>query len=395
MKKLTGIFCAFILGLGMLMTGCGEEPEAPPPEKIPVKAMKVLRQDAPISYAYPGQLQDTKEVKVYSRISGSVIEKYFNSGDNVRAGDPLYKIDPRQYETAILEAEANLHKAEAELRNSQEDLYRDEMLYENKAVSAQTVSNQKATVDANMATVDSYRAALRKAHESLDDTMVYAPMDGKLSLDDVSVGTYSTAGATTLVTIGSLDPIFVQFGISETEYLNILTKAVEAEQAGQDYGNSELPKIKITLSNGQEYPWEGEIVAVDKGMTDNSGSLTLKASIPNREEILLPGMFARVRFQGIVEKNALLVPQRAVQQLLEENFVLVVNKDGKSDLKNVLLGEKVGSYYIVKKGISPSDTVIVEGLTQLQSGQDLEVTMVTAKDMGFSLQESDKIVDKS
>lgn len=393
-KKLSGILSALLIGSSLIFTGCGDEEQAPPPQKVAVKAMKVLQQDVPIKYEYPGQLKGTEEVEVHARLSGSIIEKYFHGGDTVRAGDALYKIDSRQYETAILEAEANLHKAEATLRNSQEDLARDEMLFESKAVSAQTVTNKRAEVDANLATVESCRAAVRKARENLDDTVVYAPMDGKLAVDDVAVGTYATAGTTKLVTIGSSDPLYVQFSISEAEYLNILTKYMENE-ALQNDDKQELPKIKIILSNGKEYPPVGNIVAVDRAMVDNSNSLTVKALISNKYDALIPGMFARVRFLNVKEDDAIIVPQRAVQQLLEENFVLTVGSDGKSVSKKITLGEKVGSYYIVTKGLTTDDVVIVEGLTNLRSGNDLDVTMVTADQMGFSIQETDNIVNKS
>lgn len=394
-KHLAGILSAFILGSSIIFTGCGEEEQEIPTQKIAVKAMKVSKQDVPITYEYPGQLKEAEEVEVHSRLSGSIMEKFFNSGDVVRAGDALYRIDSRQYETEIIEAEANLHKAEAELQNSREDLARDEMLFANKAASEQTVTNQRATVASNAATVESYQAALRKARENLDDTIVHAPMDGKLSVDDVSVGTYATAGSTKLVTIGSLDPIYVQFSISETEYLNILNKIAETASGEQEDDYAAMPKIKLVLSNGREYPAIGDIIAIDRGMTDNSNSLTIKASIPNKQEVLLPGMFARVRLLNTTEKGVIIVPQRAVQQLLEENFVLVVDKDNKSVSKNVVLGEKVGSYYIVKKGLNPDDVVIVEGLTSLRSGSELDVTMVTEKEMGFSVKESAEIVDKS
>lgn len=392
-KKLAGILSALLIGSSLMLTGCGgDEERAELPQKVAVKAMKVLKQDVPIKYEYPGQLKGTEEVEVHARLSGSIIEKYFNGGDTVRAGDALYKIDSRQYETAILEAEANLHKAEATLRNSQEDLERDEMLFQSKAVSAQTVTNKRAEVDANLATVESCRASVRKARESLDDTIVYAPMDGKVSVDDVAVGTYATAGSTKLVTIGSSDPMYVQFSISETEYLNILKKAMEAGNWDKEV---EPPKVKLILSNGQEYPSIGQIIAADRAMTDNSNSLTIRAVVSNKRDILIPGMFARVRFLNIMADDAIIVPQRAVQQLLEENFVLTVGSDGKSVSKKITLGEKVGSYYIVTKGLTADDVVIVEGLTNLRSGNDLDVTMVTADQMGFSIQETDEIVNKS
>jgi membrane fusion protein (multidrug efflux system) len=157
----------------------------------------------------------------------------------------------------------------------------------------------------------------------------------------------------------------------------------------------EPPNVKVILSNGKEYPLEGKITAADRSFKDNSSALTIKAILPNPYAALLSGMFARVRFVGLTTPNAILVPQRAVQQLLDESFVLVVGEDGKSVSKNVKLGEKVGSYYIIEKGISPSDVVIVEGLTSLRAGQEIDVTMVTPEDMGFSTKESTEITDKS
>ena len=268
------------------------------------------------------------------------------------------------------------------------------MLFSEKAISEQELFNQRENVKANMATVDSERAAVRKAQENLDDTIVYAPMSGRLAVDDVAVGTYATAGSTKLVSIGSLDPIYAQFSVSETEYLNLLAKAVEEGLLGKE-DDGDIPDVKIVLSNGYEYPMVGKITAADRSFNDNSGSLTIKALFSNPYGALLPGMFARVKFFDVMVKDAVLVPQRAVQQLLEESFVLVVGDDGKSVSKKVVLGEKVGSYYIIEKGLEPSDVVIVEGLTNLQAGQGIDVTMVTPDEMGFSITESKEITDKS
>ena len=168
----------------------------------------------------------------------------------------------------------------------------------------------------------------------------------------------------------------------------MLTKAEEAGTLTDEMDYDQLPKIKLILSNGKEYPAPGDIVEIDRGMNDNSNSLTIKAIVPNPYELLLPGMFARVRLLDVTENDVVIVPQRAVQ-------LLVVDKDNKSVSKNVVLGEKIGSYYIVKKGLSANDIVIVEGLTNLHSGTDLDVTIVTADEMGFSLKESSEIVDKS
>ncbi len=393
LTKTGGLFAVAVLSISALVAGCGgEEAEVAP--KATVKVMKVMRQNTPISYGFPGHLQGRDEVEVHSRVSGSVVEKYFHGGDVVRKGQPLYKIDPRQYETAVLEAQAKVHKAESNLRNASEDLARFEALLRDQAISEQTVTNKRADVDGYLATLESERAVARKAQENLDDTIVYAPMDGRASVDDVAVGTYATAGATNLVSVGTIDPIYVQFSISEVEYLNLLAEAMDTgatlAESAQD-----PPKIKITLSNGKEYPYTGEIVTADRSLSEQSGSLTIKALIPNPQGILLPGMFTNVHFVDIVAENALLVPARAVQQLLDESFVLVVGEDGTSVSKKVKLGEKVGSYYIIESGLSDSDTVIVEGLTNLKSGAPLEVVTVTPDDMGFSVYETSEVMDKS
>ena len=392
-RKTAAIISTIILGTSIIFSGCGQQEQAEQ-KNTPVKAMKVIQQDTPVAYAYPGHLLGKEEVRVHARVSGSILEKYFDGGDYVYAGQPLYKLDSRQYETAIISAQAELSKAESNLRNAQEELGRYETLWKDRAVSEQTLTNKRADVEGYMATVAAERAAVRKAQENLDDTIVYAPMSGRVSVDDVAVGTYATAGSTNLVTIGTMDPINIQFSVSETEYLNLLAEAMETG-ADIDRDNTPLPKVKITLSNGREYPFEGTIIAADRALSTNTGSLTIEATIANPQGILLPGMFVQVHMVGVKTDNAILVPQRAVQQLLDEAFVLVVGENGKSISKNVKVGEKVGSYYIIEKGLSPSDVVIVEGLTTLRAGQDIDVTMVTPEEMGFSTTESTEITDKS
>ena len=182
-----------------------------------------------------------------------------------------------------------------------------------------------------------------QAQKNVDDTVVYAPMSGKLAVDDVAEGTYAAAGNTVLVTIGSSNPVFVQFSISESEYLKYVGANVTP-------GNA-LPSksVRIELSDGSEYPVDGHIVEVDRAMQDNSGSLIVKAQFDNPNGILVPGMFARAKLVGDTLHNAKLVPERAVQQLLGKSFVMIVGEDGKSKAVNVELGTKVGSYYVVNK----------------------------------------------
>ncbi|HBT79748.1 MAG TPA: efflux transporter periplasmic adaptor subunit [Selenomonas sp.] len=344
-----------------------------------VKVMQVIQQDTPLYQEYAGQIAGKDEVKVQSKVSGNVVEKFVEGGQFVEAGQPLYRIDSRQYESAVLAAQATLAQTQATLNNAETDLARNQQLYASNAISEQAVTTQQSTVQSYQALADANAAQLRKAQQDLADTVIYAPMSGQLGVDDVAVGAFTAAGNTTLVTIGSSDPVYAQFSLSETEYLRMMNM-----QNGSVGGPAH---VTITLADGSVYPAEGQIVAADRALKDKTGTLTVKALFPNPDNLLLPGMFARVRLSGEIVPDALLVPQRAVQQLLGKSFVMVVGEDGKSAARTVELGEKVGSYYIIKSGIEPGDNVIVEGLTNLKEGMDLVITQVTPEDMGFSMEE--------
>lgn len=384
-KKMNVFALVSLLVAAIVVSGCGGAQQAQKPGggAAQVKAMKVIQQDTPLSYEYAGQVKGKNEVKVQAKVSGTIVEKYVQGGEYVKAGQPLFKIDSRQYESAVLSAQASLAQSEANLNNAQVDLQRDQELYASAAIAEQTVTTQSSTVQQYGAVADSNRALLKKAQENLDDTIVYAPMDGRLDVNDVAIGTYATAGSTTLVTIGSTNPVFVQFSISENEYL----KFMSLNQANAMNGPN--AQVSITLSNGQPYPITGKIEQVDRSLSNSAGtqtgSLSVKASFDNPDNILLPGMFARVKVGGEVLPNAVLIPQRAVQQLLDKSFVIVVNGENKSESRAVQLGDKVGSFWIVKDGLSASDTVVVEGLTRLQPGVDLDVTMVTPEDLKLSM----------
>ena len=378
-RKGLGILVAAIFALGTLLSGCGADKKAGGARPTTVKAMNVLRQDTPLTHVYAGQIMGTDEVKIQSRVSGSIVEKYIVGGQSVVAGQPLYRIDSRQYESALLQAQAVLAQSEATLGNARTDLARYQQLYASAAVSEQTLSTQQAQVNAYEAAVAANAALVRQAQETLDDTVIYAPMSGQLSVDDVAMGTFVSAGTTTLVSMGTSNPIFAQFSLSENEYLDLVEQAAKTGGIGATI-------VELTLSNGSKYPIIGHIVTSDRALAAQTGTLTVKALFDNPDGLLLPGMFARVSLIGDVIPNAVLVPERAVQQLLGKSFVMLVGSDNKAVARTITLGDKIGSYYVVKDGLDSSDIVVVEGLTTLQEGGDLAVTMVTADEMGFSLE---------
>ena len=378
-RRSLGVLVAVVFVLAAMLSGCGNK-QAGGARPTAVKAMNVLRQDTPLTHVYAGQIMGTDEVQIRSRVSGNIVEKYIVGGQFVSAGQPLYRIDSRQYESALLQAQAVLAQSEATLNNARMDLGRYQQLYASAAISEQTLSTQQAQVNAYEAAVAANAALVRQAQENLDDTVIYAPMSGQLSVDDVAMGTFVSAGTTTLVSMGTSNPIFAQFSLSENEYLNFV------EQAAKTGGIGSVV-VELTLSNGSKYPIIGHIVTSDRALAQQTGTLTVKALFDNPDGLLLPGMFARVSLIGDTLPNAILVPERAVQQLLGKSFVMLVGPDNKAVARTITLGDKIGNYYVVKDGLDTSDIVVVEGLTTLQEGGDLAVTMVTANEMGFSLEE--------
>lgn len=368
----------------VFLTGCGSSAQQKS-SAVSVKAMKVVQQDTKVSHDYSGQVKSMDAVVIKPKVSGSIVEKYFKSGQPVTEGQALYKLDDRQYESEVLSARSNVDKALTNLNNSMIDLGRYQKLQASGAIAEQTLTTQEATVASNRSSYDDAEALLKKAQENLDDTVIRAPISGKLSVDDVAVGTYATAGNTALVSVGSINPIYVQFSISENEYLNF-----RMGPAPEDGGEKpKPPTATLTLSNGQKYDESTTNYIADRELSESTGTLTIKAVFNNDDNVLLPGMFARVTVEGQPLKDALLVPQRAVQQVLNKSFVIVVGADNKSVSKMVTLGDQVGSYYVVKSGLTKDDNVVVEGLTNLKEGQELNVTETNADELGLSMTSSD------
>ncbi|WP_371366039.1 Multidrug export protein AcrE [Sporomusa rhizae] len=363
-----------------ILAGCGNTKETAQTKAVPVKAVKVIQQNVTLANEYAGQVQAKSEVRIQARVSGNIVEKMVSGGDIVKAGQPLFRIDNTQYESALLSAEAQLAQAEVNLENSRIDTQRYQNLLNANAITEQRVTTQKATERQNEALVSSYRALVRRAQDDVNSTLVVSPISGRIDVNDVSVGTYAQAGSTTLVTVGGLDPVFVQFNMSENEYLN-LRQISQNNITNSGWGEN----VTITLSNGTVYPLSGKVTQADRGLANNSGTLTLKAAFSNPDGILIPGMFARIKIPGIPIKNAILVPARAVQQVLDKSLVTVVSADNKAEPRPVILGEKIGSYYLIKEGLTVNDTVVVEGLAKVQEDMALEVTIVTPEELGLSI----------
>lgn len=353
---------------------------APMAGAVEVKAMQVVQKDAQLQYEFVGKVQSKNEVKIISKISGNVVDKMVKGGDTVRKGQPLFRIDDKQYQSSMRSAEATLNQSQAALNNARKDLDRYEQLAAINGISQQTLDAQESQVEQYEAAVATNRAKLQEAQEDTQDTLIVSPVDGRIDVNDVSIGQFVAAGSSTLATVSSLDPIWVQFSMSENEYLKF------AQMGGGSLPDAFKQNLKLTLANGTVYGATGTVEQIDKGISNTTGTITMKASFDNSQQLLLPGMFGRIVAMGEIKPNALLIPQRAVKELLDSNYVIVVTADNKAERRAVKMGGKVGSMWIVESGLTADDRVIVEGIDKVKSGAAVKATMLSPEQFASTAQ---------
>lgn len=342
-----------------VFAGCGSQAGQKAPAAVKVTTFKPFTSDTPIVYEYTGTVAAQQEVPVRSRVSGTIMEKYISGGETVTEGQPLYRIDSRQYESALASAQAEQARSGATYQNALDNLNRYSQLIASDAISRQTYDNQQSAADQYRAAYEATGAQVKIAEDNLDDTIVRAPFSGKLSMDDVNIGTYAAAGNTALVTISSTDPVYVQFDMSESEYLQMAKKNVDQNAWGSN--------LKLRLSDGTLYGETGHVVQVNPGLT--SGQLSLKAAFANPQGLLVPGMYGSIVSDTQIAANSLLVPTEAIIQLLDKNLLDVVTADNKVAQKPIQIGGTYGIYTVVTGGLSVDDVVIVEGQGKVRVGQ--------------------------
>jgi len=357
----------------ILLTGCGKQQAVRPPQEVAVKAMQVMQKDSPVVYEFVGEIVAKDEVPIQARVSGNIARKFIKGGDTVRAGQPLFEIDSRQYSTTVADAQAQEAQAQASLNNIRRDVVRYQYLAEQGGIAAQTLDTSKAQAEQAQAQVRAYQAKLQQAENDLSDTVIVSPVDGRVGVGELSVGRYVQAASTVLATVSTVDPVQVRFSMSENEYLKFARMGGSPDAWGQ--------KLQLVLSDGSEYPIIGHLEQVDRGMANQTGTLTMKAAFDNPQQLLVPGMFARIVATGETRPGAFLIPQRAVQEMLGKTFVTVVDADNKAETRPVKMGPKIGNLQIVEQGLTVQDVVVVEGFAKTQPGSPLKVMMIGPDDL--------------
>lgn len=374
-RSRSGKLLAAILVLGLVvgLGGCKKGAQQQQQGAVQVKSMQVIKRDTPLLYDYTGFIEAQQEMNLVAQVSGQITGKFFKGGDTVQAGQVLYSIDSRTYEAALLNAQANLANARATLANASIDAERYIKLYEQHAVSKQMMDNAVMQRDQARASTGAMEALVRNAQVNMTETKVRAPFNGRIDTTALEVGNYAVAGQTVLGKISDTDPVFVKFSIAEPEYLQLSAAATGSGAA--------LDNLSIILSDGSTYELKGRVAEVNRGMSDNTGTLTIKALFENPNRKLLPGMFAHLQAQSGIKKDALLIPQRAVTEMMYKRFVYVIGSDNKVSMKEITLGPAVGRFFMVNSGLTGDETLVVEGTGKLRQGLEVKAEPMTEAEL--------------
>ncbi len=340
--------------------GCTQKKSAPAPPPPAVSVIRTAATPIVIYEDYAAQTEAVDAVEIRARVGGILERQAFRDGAHVKRGDLLFVIDQQPFITAQQQSHANLGQAEASWHNSQRNLARLRPLLTDAAVSQQDVDAATARERADAAAVAAAQAQLRQARINLGYTTIRAPRDGVMSRALIKTGGLVNASATLLATLYSIDPMYVNFTINE-EKLAGLQKQFDL------HGRNTLP-FRIKLADGSDYPHAGKLDFIDTAVDPRNGTLQMRLSLPNPEGRLRSGQFVHVAVPAREARNAILVPQKAVQELQGKQSVFVVGPDNKAVYRGITAKVRSGNDWIVEQGLQSGELVVVEGTGKIKPG---------------------------
>jgi membrane fusion protein, multidrug efflux system len=353
----------FLCLCSALLAGCAKkDPPAFERPPSPVVVATASTRDVPFYLDEVGRTVAREVVSVQPQVSGKITEILFTDGANLKKGDPLFTIDPRPFEAALNAAEANLAQSKAALDYAKIEFARVQDLVESKAIARQDYDTRKNAVDVGDAQVKQNEAALETAKLNLEYTSIRSPIDGRAGHRLVDLGNVVTANTTTLLTIERMDPIYADFTVTENDLSEVQRNAA-----------SRALKAEVRLPDEPNHPDVGELTFLDNSVQSSSGTVMLRATVPNPNHHLWPGQFVNVRLVLAMLPKAVLVPAGATQESANGSFVYVVKQDSTAELRPVKLGQRQGESVVVQQGVQPGERVIVTGQLAVVPGGKVRV----------------------
>jgi len=348
--------------VSLALVACGDKP-APSPVTPAVEVVQVAQRDVPIYMEWIGSMDGNVNAVIRPQVTGYLVKQNYREGDLVKQGQPLFEIDPRTFESAVDEAKGLRAQQVARFETTKANLDRIKPLAALNAVSQKDLDDATGAHLSAKAQLEAADASLKTAKLNLGFTKITSPVTGIAGIAKAQIGDLlSPSMPTELTTVSTVDPIKVYFNISEREYLKVANAALAAG------GKTERVPLELFLVDGSLYPHPGKVAVLNRQVDVSTGTFKVAALFPNPDNLLRPGQYGKVRATMSVEKGALLVPQRAVTEVQGKYLVAVVGTDNKVDIRPVTVGERIGTEWIVSKGLQPGEQVIAEGSQKVRPG---------------------------
>lgn len=357
---------AVVLAIGMTaLAGCGKPPDKPPPAPLEVTTLTVEMRDVGVSAEYVAQTQSSQAVNIQARVSGFLDKRVYTEGAVVKAGQVLYRMDPKPFQAQVDGAAAALQRNQAALQVATANLNRTKPLAQKNALSQKDLDDAQGQYEQSAAAVEQSKAQLESAKLDLSYTTITSPVAGVTSYSAIAEGTYVSPQNSQLTTVSVLSPMWVNFSLSENE--------VQRIQNDVKAGRLKLPPdknmtVEIVQADGSQFPFTGRITFADPSYNAQTGTFLLRATVDNPKGMLRPNQYVRARLRGAIRPNAILVPQRAVQQSGQGHFAWVINKDGKAELRPIVVGDWYADSWFVNEGLRPGDQLVIDGAQRLSAG---------------------------
>ena len=367
-------FDVFLLGAAFslaALTSCKHETQTPEPPGVVVAP--VAQRDVPIYKEWVGSTDGSINAAIRAQATGYLLKQNYEEGTEVKRGSLLFELDPRPFQAALDQAQASLAQSQAQQGKTELDVKRYTPLAKEKAISQEELDDAIHSNFAAKAQVLAAVAVVKQAQLNLDFTRIIAPIDGIVGIAKVGVGDLISPSSGELTTMSTVNPIKVNFFVSEHEYL--LASKRSDFRGWHESGRG--PDIELLLADGSTYPHKGYISAADRQVDPKTGTIQLAGLFPNPKLMLRPGMFVRVRAMIEVKTGALLVPQRAVMELQDKHLVAVVGADNKVSIRPVKVGGQTETEWMIQEGLTPGERVVVEGIQKARQGGTVAPTLLT------------------
>ncbi|KTS73520.1 efflux RND transporter periplasmic adaptor subunit [Pantoea sp. BS_4] len=368
---------SMIAGLALIMVGCdqsGHQPDADMTTEVGVKTLQST--SVTLTSQLAGRVTGSMTSDVRPQVDGIIQKRLFTEGDDVKAGQVLYQIDPASYQASYDQAVAQLKNAQALVKSSKLKAVRYAALVKDNGVSRQDADDALATYQQNVASVDQYRAAVESARINLNYTQIKAPISGRIGISSVTPGALVTASQTTaLATIRALDPIYVDLTQSSVQLLKLRRQQASLQQ------NKDGVPVTVKLEDGTTYDHPGKLELTEVSVDEATGTVTLRAIFPNPQHELLPGMYVRASVVNGVKSDAILAPQQGITRDAKGNATaLVVDKANKVESRDVVTDRVIGNNWLISSGLNRGDKLIIEGTAKVQPGSVVKAVDVTPGD---------------